>query len=50
MNCERCHHTDKAHSESQESDSLMKLGKCQITGCTCDQYLDSIKKIDEDLL
>jgi len=50
MNCERCHHTDKAHSESAGSDSLMKLGRCQIPECTCRQYTDSIKKIDEDLL
>ena len=50
MNCQRCHHTDKAHVESKESDSIMKLGKCQIPDCTCRQYMDGIQKIDEDLL
>jgi len=50
MNCERCHHTDKAHSESAGGDSLMGLGMCRIPGCTCRQYADGIEKIDEDLL
>ncbi len=50
MNCDRCHHTDKAHCESPDSDSLMRLGGCQIPGCTCRQYADGIKKIDEELL
>ncbi|MFB5610700.1 MAG: hypothetical protein ACE5R3_02490 [Nitrosopumilaceae archaeon] len=50
MNCIRCHHTDEAHRPSDSSDSLLKVGKCQIPGCTCQQYLDAIKQIDEDLL
>ena len=29
---------------------LMKAGKCQIPTCTCQQYLDPIQEIDEDLL
>ena len=35
---------------SDESDSIIKVGKCQIPTCTCQQYLDPIQKIDEDLL
>ena len=50
MNCKRCHHTDEIHVSSQESKSILKLGKCQIPNCTCNEYLDSMKKIDEDLL
>ncbi len=50
MNCQRCHHTDEAHVPSDSSESLLKLGKCLIPGCTCQQYLDAIKQIDEDLL
>ena len=49
MNCIRCHHTDEAH-ESTENDSLVKRGKCMIPTCHCEQYSDSIKKIDEELL
>ena len=40
----------KAHSESTQSDSLMRFGACKIPGCTCKQYVDGITKIDEDLL
>ncbi len=50
MNCKRCHHTDQAHMDSQESKSILKLGKCQIPTCTCAQYLDAMKQIDEELL
>ncbi|HSG74473.1 MAG TPA: hypothetical protein VLA01_04690 [Nitrosopumilaceae archaeon] len=50
MNCKRCHHTDQAHTYSNESTSILKLGKCQIPHCTCIQYLDAMAKIDEDLL
>jgi len=50
MNCERCHHTDRAHSESEGGDSLMRLGRCRIPECTCRQYAVGIEKIDEDLL
>ena len=50
MNCSRCHHTNEAHIESRESTSLMKLGKCQIPTCTCQQYKEAIEQIDEDLL
>lgn len=49
MNCKRCHHTNEAHSESENS-TLMKAGKCQIPTCTCQQYLDPIQEIDEELL
>ena len=31
-------------------DSMIKAGKCQIPTCTCQQYLDPIQKIDEDLV
>jgi len=36
---------DKAHQESQESSSILKLGKCQIPNCTCQQYLDAMKHV-----
>jgi len=50
MNCKRCHHTNEAHQESQDNTSILKVGKCQIPDCTCQQYLDEMKQIDEDLL
>ena len=50
MQCRRCHHTDEAHKPAQESTSIMKLGACQIPDCSCKQYLDAIKEIDEELL
>ena len=50
MNCKRCHHIDEAHMQSNDSNSIIKAGKCQIPTCTCPQYLDPIQKIDEDLL
>ena len=50
MNCRRCHHTDDAHETSENSPSLAKAGKCLIPQCTCNQYLDAIEEIDEDLL
>jgi len=50
MNCRLCHHTDEAHTSSDGSESLMKVGKCKIPTCTCGQYVDPIQKIDEDLL
>jgi hypothetical protein len=50
MNCRLCHHTDEAHISSDGSESLMKVGKCKIPTCTCQQYVDPIHQIDEDLL
>jgi len=50
MNCKRCHHTDQIHITNQESNSIIKGGKCQIPSCTCQQYVDPIQEIDEDLL
>ena len=50
MNCKRCHHTDEAHIPNEQSNSLMKMGECQIPTCTCQQYLDPIQEIDEELL
>ena len=50
MNCKRCHHTDEAHSQNEDSESIIKAGKCQIPTCTCQEYLDPIQPIDEDLL
>jgi len=41
---------EQAHEESDDSSSLMKLGGCKIPQCTCKQYLDTIEKLDEDLL
>jgi hypothetical protein len=35
---------------SNENESLMKVGKCKVPTCTCQQYVDPIQKIDEDLL
>jgi len=43
-------HADQAHTDSNESSSILKLGRCQIPHCTCVQYLDTMEKIDEDLL
>ncbi|MFB5630243.1 MAG: hypothetical protein ACE5RN_01490 [Nitrosopumilaceae archaeon] len=50
MNCKRCHHTDQVHIDSADSASILKLGRCQIPNCSCPQYLDSMKQIDEELL
>lgn len=50
MHCQRCHHTDEAHKYSENNSSLMRVGPCQIPDCICKQYVDAIKKIDEDLL
>ena len=50
MNCSLCHHTNEAHVTSVATKSLMKLGKCKIPTCTCQQYVDPIQKIDEDLI
>ncbi len=50
MNCKRCHHTDEIHILNEDSSSIIKAGGCQIPTCTCQQYLDPIEKIDEDLL
>ena len=50
MNCKRCHHTDQAHVQDQESSSLIRAGRCQIPTCTCQQYVDPIHEIDEELL
>lgn len=50
MNCNLCHHTNEAHIFSDETKSLMKVGKCKIPTCNCQQYVDPIPKIDEDLL
>ena len=50
MNCRRCHHTDEAHITNEKSSSIIKAGKCQIPNCTCKSYLDTMQKIDEELL
>ena len=50
MNCNRCHHTDEVHMLNENSNSIIKAGKCQIPTCTCQQYQDPIQKIDEELL
>lgn len=50
MNCRRCHHTNEAHVPDEDSDSLIMAGRCSIPTCTCRQYLDPIRDIDEELL
>ena len=50
MNCKRCHHTDEVHSKMKIVVILSRAGRCQIPTCTCQQYLDPIQEIDEDLL
>ncbi len=50
MNCNRCHHTDEAHVPEEGSRSLVKLGQCKVTYCTCRQYVEPIREIDEDLM
>ena len=53
MNCAKCHHTHLAHELKTSSDtmkSLMLVGKCLIIGCHCQQYVDKIEIIDEELL
>ena len=45
-----CHHADQAHTYSNDSASILKLGRCKIPHCTCVQYLDTMEKIDEELL
>jgi hypothetical protein len=35
---------------SKENRSLMKVGRCQIPGCVCKQYVDPIQEIDEELV
>ncbi|MFM7862254.1 MAG: hypothetical protein ACKO7Y_05890 [Candidatus Nitrosotenuis sp.] len=49
MNCKRCHHVRQAHEESK-NDSFLKLGKCAIPGCPCRQFVESIEKLDEELM
>jgi len=50
MNCKRCHHIDDAHEPSLSSKSLLKIGRCLVPNCTCNQYIDPIEEIDEDLV
>jgi len=50
MLCKRCHHTDEAHKSSQESTSILKSGNCIIPNCKCQEFLDAMKQIDEELL
>ena len=50
MNCNRCHHTDQAHVSDQDSRSLIRMGRCLIPSCTCRQYVDPIREIDEEAL
>lgn len=50
LHCDRCHHADMAHAPSETSASLMKLGACAIPGCTCPEYREAIRRIDEELV
>ena len=45
MNCRRCHHTDEAHTTSDSNESMLRRGKCEIPDCTCNQFLDALKKL-----
>ena len=50
MNCRRCRHAGEAHEESEWGASMAGLGGCRIPGCECEQYLDEMATIDEELL
>ena len=53
MNCAKCYHTHLAHefrNTPDQMESLMLVGKCLIIGCNCQQYVDKIEIIDEELL
>ena len=51
MGCLRCRHTYQVHDfKSIAPDSILRVGKCLVTGCDCPQFVDKIEKIDEDLL
>ena len=50
MNCKGCHHISDAHISSEESKSIGKFGKCLIKTCSCEQFIDPIMRIDEDLV
>ncbi len=50
MNCKRCHHTDEVHARDDNSRSIIRMGRCKIPFCTCRQYVDPIREIDEDAL
>ena len=50
MNCKRCHHTDEVHVPDEKSNLMIKLGECKIPDCTCNQFINPIEEIDEDLL
>ena len=39
-----------AHAPSDASASLMRLGACAIPGCTCPEYREGIRRIDEELV
>jgi hypothetical protein len=44
-------HTYQVHDfKAAAPDSLLRVGKCLVAGCDCQQYVDKIEKIDEDLL
>ena len=47
VNCARCFHTDHAHDGGGVS--LMQRGGCRIPGCECDEFMDRIPPIDEEL-
>jgi hypothetical protein len=50
MNCKKCHHTDEIHVPDERSNLMIKLGECKIPDCTCNQFINPIEEIDEDLL
>lgn len=50
MNCKKCHHTQEAHESSEKSKSLVKSGKCLVTTCVCNEFIDPIERIDEELM
>lgn len=51
MNCLECHHSHRTHEFVKgETNSILQVGRCLVPGCECQQYIDNIEKIDEDLL
>ena len=45
MNCGKCHHIYEAHARGDSG-----AAGCMIPTCTCSQYVDPIRAIDEELL
>lgn len=50
MNCRRCHHLDEVHLKTETDATKLGLGECGMPYCTCRQFADSIRMIDEEML